>query len=323
MRNILYIKFKNQFYGVYYNIFYPMINKMPDKFRIGRHMGIGPGFSTIPEYVDSLGYNIFQIFLAVPRKILSKAKQDKELISFGNELRIRDLRMVIHGNYTINLCHPKGSVKYEASVKSLIQDMISSAVIGIECMGVIIHMGKNVTENAISAKEALDNYVIGLQEVLVTTPEITHIILETGASQGTEIASKIDGLAEIYHKLNYNEKSRVKFCIDTCHIWATGYDISSSSGVREYFDEFEKKIGINKIACIHYNDSRNTLGSHVDRHADLGYGLIGINGLKTIAQFAKMKKIPLIMETPLDAIDSNNTEITADNEFKLVKTWIK
>jgi len=294
------------------------------KFRVGRHINTSHGFITAPWYAECLGCTIMQIFLGAPQRILSKAKQKDDLVNFGKELEKRNLVMVVHGSYTINLCHPSKSKKFIASVKSLVQDLTSTAYIGPKCLGVIIHMGKNISENKLSDDDALNNYVYGLQKALKLSPNSTNIILETGASQGSEIASKIDGLSEIYWKLGEDERKRIMFCIDTCHIWATGYDISSPVGVKRFFKEFDNKIGIEKIACIHFNDSKTILESCVDRHADLGYGYIKELGLKTIALFAKKNDIPLIMETPLDAINKKtNKEVTFEEEFYKVKSWLK
>lgn len=293
-------------------------------FRTGRHINISKGFVTAPWYAESLGCEIFQIFLGAPQQILSKKKQEEELVEFGSELKKRDLEMVVHGSYTINLCHPRTNKKFMASVKSLVQDLNASEIIGDRCLGVIIHMGKNIKENKLTYQQALDNYVYGLQVALSKTSLDTTIILETGASQGTEVGSELDYLSEIYWKLEEDEQDRIMFCIDTCHIWATGYDISDKIGVKKFFQEFEDKIGIEKIACIHFNDSKTGLESRVDRHADLGYGHIKEKGLKAFAQYSKKHKIPIIMETPLDAINpETNREITFDEEYSLLKSWIK
>ena len=297
---------------------------MPE-FRLGRHINTSSTFVATPWYAKSLGYNIFQLFLCVPyRTSVSKNKQDEQLIKFGEELVKRNMILVVHGSYTINLCHPANSTKFKASIKLLIHDLNSIALIGNNCLGVVIHMGKNIPANALSDDAALNNYVVGIQTALAATPPSTNIILETGASQGSEIGSKIDPLAEIYHKLTKSQQNRITFCIDTCHIWATGYDISNPAGVKKFFAEFDDKIGINKISCIHFNDSRTPLNSHVDRHADLTYGHIGVAGLKAIAQFAKKNNIPLITETPLDAVNpKTNKDVTFEEEIATVKSWLK
>lgn len=284
--------------------------------RIGRHISISDGIVTTPDFANSMEYSIYQIFLGTPRQVLSKPRTDEELIKLGKKLKKLKINIVIHGSYTINLCQPKNSAKFQVSLKSLIQDLNATQLIGSsKCLGVIIHMGKNIKENKISDEQAIKNYVIGLKKALMATDPNTRIILETGASQGTEIASKIDGLSDIYWKLTKKERARIYFCIDTCHIWATGYDISNKKGVKKFFDEFEEKIGIDKIICIHFNDSKTDLGSCVDRHADIALGKIGGRGLRAVAKFAQKNDIPIVMETPLKLL-------SPQQELQLVKTYL-
>ena len=297
---------------------------MTSGFTLGRHINTSKGFTTAPSYASSIGCGIFQIFLGVPMIVLSKARTKKELVTFSNELEKYNIHMVVHASYTINLCHPPSNPKYDASVKALKQDLAASKIIGDRCLGVIIHMGKNVAENGITNQEAINNYINSLNAVLETTDEETTIILETGASQGTEVGSCIDELGEIYWGVNENKRHRIKFCIDTCHIWATGYDISSEAKVKAFFKEFDDKIGIYNIACIHFNDSKTDIGSKVDRHADLSYGKIGAKGLKYFAIYSRKYDIPLITETPLNSVNpKTNKDVTFKEELVKIKYWLK
>jgi deoxyribonuclease-4 len=294
------------------------------RFRYGRHLSSRHGLSFIPQYAYDLGMGVFQVFFGVPHQVLSKPKSNGELISLSKNIEKYHLKCTIHGSYTINFCHPSTEKMFKTSLKSLVQDLHASNIIGKRCLGVVIHMGKNIPLLHISNDEALQNYIYGIKEALKNSPEDTTIILETGASQGHEVGSKIDGLKIIYQSLNKNERKRIKFCIDTCHIFATGYDISTIDGVHDFFEEFNKKIGIDKIACIHFNDSNSSLNSHVDRHADIGYGKIGLEGLREVFKLAHHYKIPLITETPLDAINpKTNREITLQDELKIINLFLK
>jgi deoxyribonuclease IV len=294
------------------------------KFRIGRHINISSGFITAPKYADSIGCKVFQVFLGNPRGLVSKPRDVDELVTFSEELNNYDLEMVVHGNYTINFCHPVKSKQFKRSLKSLINDLDAVGIIGPRCMGVIIHMGKNISANKLSDEEAMENYVVGLQKALDNTSDETTIILETGASQGTEIASRLTGLSKIYKALDKHQRKRIKFCIDTCHIWASGYDISTEKGVKQFFSKFDKLIGIENIACIHYNDSKTGLQSCVDRHADIGHGHIKDTGLKAVLKFAVKHKIPTILETPLDSINQKtNKKITFPQELEKIKSWMR
>lgn len=286
---------------------------------IGKDISISSDFISTPEYAHKIGATVFQIFLSTPRQINTKCKQDHELIKFSENLIKYDLLMVVHGSYMINLCHPKDTSKYNNSMKNLIQDLKSSEIIGDRCLGVIIHMGKNIKELNLTRDQAISNYVSGIQSALSLTSQKTTIILETGASQGTEVGSKLEELSFIYHSLNKLEKNRVKFCIDTCHIWATGYDISNKKNVRLFFKNFDNLIGIDKIACIHLNDSKTKLDSHVDRHADLGYGCIGSTGLKEFVRHVNKLKIPIITETPYDTVEAT---VNFNTELKTIKSWL-
>lgn len=294
------------------------------RFRIGRHINTTHGFTTAPAYADSIGCEVFQVFLGSPQAVNSKPKKEKDLVAFSLELTTYKLKMVVHGSYTINLCHPPKSKQFQSSVKALVRDLTATHTIGKRCMGVIIHMGKNIKTNNITDQQAIRNYVRGLKKALAETPDDTHIILETGASQGTEVGSRIDGLEEIFWGLNLEERKRVKFCIDTCHIWASGYDISTKAGAKKFFVEFDKAIGVDRIACIHFNDSKTGLNSNVDRHADIGRGHIKSTGLKAVLKYAKKRKIPVILETPLDTVDSKtNRDVTFPQELKRIKRWLK
>lgn len=291
---------------------------------IGKTIRTSPGLSTAPKYAKSIGCDIFQIFLGAPCQIISKKKNTAELVKFGEDLEKYNIRMVVHGSYTINLCHPINSTKFESSIRSLVQDLDAVKIIGKNCLGVIIHMGKNIKENSIDNEIAIENYIAGIKKALSLSDPATTIILETGASQGTEVGSSLGDLADIYWSLKKSERKRVQICVDTCHIWATGYDISDKAGVNKFFKKFEKYIGIENIACIHFNDSKTDLQSCVDRHDDLGYGKIGNEGLMQFALKAKKYNIPLITETPLSNFNKKTKEIiTFKDELKKIKSWIE
>lgn len=291
--------------------------------RIGRHINISHGFLTATDYAERIGCNIFQIFLGPPAKIKNKPRDNEELVQLGKDLIEKDIKMVIHGSYIINLSNPIGSKKSDDSIGSLVQDLNASKLIGKNCIGVIIHMGKNIKENNIDNETALDNYAKGLVIALEKTSNKTTIILETGASQGTEVGSTLEFLGYIYWNVPSKYRYRIKFCIDTCHIWATGYDISNKKGVDAFFKLFDCEIGLENIVCIHFNDSKTGLASFVDRHADLGYGHIKDIGLSAIANFANEHQIPIIMETPLSAVNpKTNQDVTIKEELMKVKSWL-
>lgn len=294
------------------------------KFRIGRHINISGGFLTAPAFAEEIGCEFIQIFLGNPQQMISPVKPNSDLIAFGTELKIHHLKAVIHGHYTINLARNPANPKLIKSIKSLVNDIKSAHIIGKRCIGVIIHMGKNMPDEGISTEQSIQNYINGLQQAIAQTKDIdTPIILETGAGTGNEIGSDLNDLHKIYSGLNTEQKQRIKFCIDTCHIWSAGYNIGTENGVKAFFKVFDQKFSIKNIACIHLNNSQNDLGAHVDRHADLSYGKIPQIGMKKFVQIAFKHRIPIIMETPLDSPHpKTNKDIQFKDELLTVKKWI-
>ncbi len=128
------------------------------------------------------------------------------------------------------------------------------------------------------------------------------ILLETSTGQGTEMCYKLEDLAHFYRKFSSNDnkelKSRIKLCIDTCHIFSAGYNIRDTNGVRNYLEAFDELIGIKYVRLIHLNDSRVDLGDKKDRHANIGKGYIGYTGLKLMFEYFKKLDVPIILETP-------------------------
>jgi deoxyribonuclease-4 len=209
----------------------------------------------------------------------------------------------------LNFCNPEDSQKHKSAIKILTNDLMDSIIIG--AIGVVVHMGKklDMDENV-----AIDNYVKGIKTVLNQTPKESIIILETGAGQGTEICTSIFNLGKLYRRFTKGEQQRIKFCIDTCHIFAAGYNIGHINYVNLFCNLIKTHLSWDNIACIHLNDSECILDSRKDRHANIGNGCIKLKGLKKFTQICGNKGIPIVLETPCSGDDKNN-------EIKLIKSW--
>lgn len=289
---------------------------------IGKHIHLRHPLNKTVEYAHDLHCQIFQIFTSNPQSLAVPSLEMKKWQVMREALEKYDMHMVIHGKYNINLCQETDSYQGAKNIQSLWGDMNIDNILGERCLGVIIHMGKNVPALNFTTDEALQMYIDNLKHALAQVPD-SIIILETGASQGTEVGSQLPDLARIYHGLNASEQARIRFCVDTCHIWATGYDISTRKGVRAFFREFDTLIDKHKIACIHLNDSVKGLGSKVDRHADLNDGTIGAVGLTAVIRYANRHTIPLIMETPYRKINqATGLPIHFADELKLIQSWL-
>ena len=174
----------------------------------------------------------------------------------------------------------------------------------------------------VTKKEALDNIIFSLNEVLNNDLDVT-ICLETMAGKGSELGKSLEEIKYIIEKVNY--KNKIGVCLDTCHLNDAGYDITN---IDKFLLEFDNIIGLSYIKCIHLNDNKNERSSHKDRHANIGFGTIGFDNLIKIAYHDKLKDIPKILETPYIK-DENNSyppyreEIKSIIEKKINKSMIE
>jgi deoxyribonuclease-4 len=168
--------------------------------------------------------------------------------------------------------------------------------------GVVIHMGKNTEKNPV--EKCFENFVNSIIKILEKTESLkANIILETSCKSDNDLFFRIEQLGKLYKQIPENYRKRVKFCIDTCHVFVSGYDISTLEGVKDFFALFNKEIGLENIVLIHLNDSKVSLGKGTDRHEMIGKGFIfkdNNRSLKEIFRVSKKLKIPMISETHAD-----------------------
>lgn len=268
--------------------------------RLGTHLGIGKGPESQIAICQERGYRAYQTFTHAPSRYQSSPIPSSKMCHLGQLCLDYDIRVVIHGSYLVNLCWDKDSEKGVKNISEFRNEIVNAYHAGDACMGAIVHMGKRVTSWP-TDQEAIDAYRDNLIYLIQETEDMPGtIILETGAGVGTEIMSSIEELARMYRSIPKQYRARIRFCIDTCHIWAAGYEIGSRSGAREYLDTWNRLIGLNKIAVIHFNNSQNCCGAKVDRHANLMCGQIDPRGLRVFARRARKHHIPLVTETPSD-----------------------
>ncbi|MBT4055861.1 deoxyribonuclease IV [Candidatus Peregrinibacteria bacterium] len=278
---------------------------MVKDFYIGAHASIGNGLENSLKSIKEIGGNVAQIFLKNPRGRVGKSLDEDDAEKTRKYLKENKMFLVGHCSYLLNFAKPFGKTPW--AVESLIDDMKRMSKLG--GVGVVLHIGKFLDY---SKEEAFENIKKNISKVLKATPEETYLIWENTAGQGTEIGFRFEELAELYEKVGKNK--RIRFCLDTCHSHAAGYDLSTKQGVREWKDAFDKLIGWNKVVCIHLNDCKKEAGSRVDRHEDLGHGTIGNLGLKEIVRIAKDSGIPLILETP-------TRDMSYSAQIKMAKGW--
>lgn len=238
----------------------------------------------------SYGANAFMFYTGAPQNtVRSSLKEDLtyEAHKLMKENNILANNVICHAPYIINLANNMDESKYEFSQNFLKSEITRCQALGVKY--IVIHPGSAVKIDRLTA---INNIINALNNILTEDDNIM-ILLETMAGKGTEIGCKMDELATIINGVNLKEKIGV--CLDTCHLNDSGVDLNSFDN---YLSIFDKYIGLDKIKCIHVNDSKNEIGSHKDRHENIGFGTIGFDLLSRIIYHEKLKDVPKILETP-------------------------
>jgi deoxyribonuclease-4 len=246
------------------------------------------------------GGNCLQIFVGNPyRSIVSNVEeyrsQAKEVREFILE---HDMKLFIHSPYILNFAKdPSEDNAYW--INSLYNELQIADILGAD--GCVLHMGKSVKLEEDVAKTFMYNNLSTVIDMMKSNNIESKIYIETAAGQGTELyptLHSIDPLVEFFDQFSIDQRKFIGFCVDTCHIYAAGYDISSPQLVAEFFHEWKSKIGMQHLGLIHINNSTKELGSRVDRHACLAYGKIPFEGIVAFISQAYKHSVPLILETP-------------------------
>ena len=258
--------------------------------RIGTHMSIAQGLEKMAEKVVWMEADTMQIFSRNPRGSNYKKTSGKEQEAFWRVRREHHLGPVLaHAPYTMNLASAQDKV-YEFACTVIREDIRRMDELGIEM--IVFHPGSHV---GIGEEEGIRNIIEGLDQA-ITGEERIQILLETMSGKGTEIGYRFEQLRRIRDGLKHPE--RVGICLDTCHVFAAGYDIVGDlDGVLR---EFDRVLGLPLLKAIHLNDSAMPYASRKDRHAVIGEGQIGLEALLAVMRHPELKDLPFYLETPLD-----------------------
>lgn len=258
--------------------------------KLGAHVSAAAPFSETINRAKEQGCECMQIFVNQPQRwkpSLIPEEEIKKFVESNNKENI--LPIIIHGIYLNNLAS-YNTFFYKASIESLINDMKKAKAIG--AAGVNFHVGSIIK---ISPEEANNKIKEAIIQILDAVPEGPDLILENSAGAGNIIGDKFEELGEIIRSVN---SPRLKVTLDTAHAFESGYDIRDEEGLEKTLEEFDKEIGLDRLVCLHLNDSITPLGSNRDRHENIGKGEIGLEAFKLIVNHPKLQNIPGIIETP-------------------------
>jgi len=270
------------------------------------------------DFIIKSKANAFQFYLGDHNNTSIKQKFKFSDLSISNFLKIinkYNLISVIHASLSVNIVSPINSNRFLWNFQNVIFDLNQSVF--IKSHGVVIHLGSKSTKNFnFDNKTAINNAINGIKYILTNSDPLSTLILETPAQSGSKIAYNIKDLAIIFKSVHKIFKNRVGICIDTQHIFTSGYNISTIDGIIDFFTNFNKLIGINNIKLFHINDSAVPFHSKVDRHQFIGEGYIFKNNFEPLAiicNIARINNIPMILETH----NSKNYKFEVSTLFKL------
>ena len=279
--------------------------------KIGFHVSISGSISNAIRNAEDLNCTAFQIFSRNPRGWVGKPLLEDEIQSFKKmiEKSYIDRRFItVHMPYLPNLASPEGEM-YFKSRNVLYEEITRCSLLGIP--GIVLHLGSHLGKGKDNGISQIVN------ACLFATDEYKsyhkrhiplNIILENSSGQKNSIGSKFEEIRVLLDKL-HDKKYAV--CLDTCHAFAAGYDLSTGDTVDLVFKNFDDIIGMENLKILHLNDSKGQINQNKDRHEHIGLGSIGKQGIKEILKIKYVKNIPIIMETPVDQIRSNKDNMTA------------
>ncbi len=280
-----------------------------DKLFLGAHQSIAGGIYKSLIRAAQINSNTLQIFTKNSNRWAGKKIEQKDIEKFfqlKEELKIK--KIIAHAPYLVNLASSNNNI-IEKSLKSLIEDIENCLKLNIKYL--VLHPGSHKGEGV---NKGIENIAKNLDNILKHfKKDNIKILLETTAGQGHSIGHKLEHLKNIRENMSYYEK--IGYCIDTCHIFAAGYDFRTLEKYNKFKNLLLETLGISNIFAIHFNDSKKELGSRVDRHEHIGKGFIGKDGFKFFLNDKDFHKIPFILETPKE---NNMDEVNLNTLKKLI-----
>lgn len=256
---------------------------------IGAHVSVAGGVSLAFERARGYRAKSLQIFTRTARGWGSAPLAEEERSAFRAEARRTGLPSIAHGSYLVNLGSQEPVLR-ERSIRTAIDELTRCERLGVSQL--VIHPGGNADE-----ARGLKLIADGLDEVHAATPRFrSRLALEVTAGQGCSLGWKFEHLAEILSQVRRPE--RLGVCLDTCHLYAAGYDIATRRGYEGVMSGLEARIGLDRVTAFHLNDCKKPLGCRVDRHEEIGKGTIGLTAFRCLVRDRRFKDCVAVLETP-------------------------
>jgi deoxyribonuclease-4 len=273
--------------------------------RVGAHVSIAGGVDNAVERQLDVGGNCGQIFTHSPQVWKHTPVEDDAAAQFREETAAElDGPWVIHSSYLVNLCTPKDDLR-EKSIESMQKEVDAAEQLGVEYVNV--HLGAHT---GAGVDGGLDNAASALDELEI--PDDVTVLVESDAGSGTKLGGDFEHLAAVLDRSSQD----LDVCLDTAHVFAAGYDLSTAEAVDETVAEFDDVVGLEHLECVHLNDSKHECGTNKDEHAHIGEGHIGEEGMRAFVNHEDLREVPLVLETPTEDGKSYAWNIDRVHEYR-------
>jgi len=277
--------------------------------KVGFHVSIAGGISNSVDNAKKIGCTAFQIFSRNPRRWAAKQLALNDVHLFKSKLAASGIEknsVVVHMPYLPNLSGPDGEF-YKKSVEMLTEEMQRCSTLGIPYL--VIHLGSHLGKGQAIG---IDQLVKAIETAQTKSEGGPVVLLENNAGQKNNMGSNFEELCMILDRLDDPKEFGV--CVDTCHLFASGYDLKTKADVDKTLETFDNIVGLKELKFVHLNDSKSPLGSNLDRHEHIGLGYIGKEGLAAFLNHRAIRGLSVIMETPIDEKrgDEQNLKVVLD-----------
>lgn len=263
--------------------------------KIGAHLSIKGSLLNPFKEAEDLGIKTFACFTGSNLRYTLNADLDPGAVKkFRSELTEKKYLAFSHACYLINIASRDKEDTYRKSIEAIRAELTRCSILGI--LGAVIHPGSNADR-----AEGLRLIASTINGIMSDYTGEAYLLLESSAGQGSTLPTSLEELGCVYDGLTQRSREKTKFVIDTCHFHAAGYDLSTSEGVNKFLGEFERIVGLEKLALIHLNDSKKPFGSKIDRHESIGRGTIGLVGMSAFVNDKRVAGIPKVLETPVQS----------------------
>lgn len=259
---------------------------------LGAHMSISGGLHLAIDRAVAAGCGVLQIFTRNSNQWKGKPVSEADAALFREKFAASGLHEIIsHDIYLINLASPPGETR-DKSLAAFRDELETCARLGVK--KVVMHPGSHLAD---SPETGLARVVAAFGQLFSEVPQFEgQVLIETTAGQGSNLGRTFEELQTIISASKFPDKFGV--CFDTCHTFAAGYDTATAEGYADTMEQFDRLIGLERLQCFHFNDSKKGLGSRVDRHEHIGQGALGLNPFRFILNDPRFAAVPKILETP-------------------------